>query len=347
MAIEVETEAIGGAVQIVGSDMLAAITRGEIDVQISTAKKYPRSMTAFKARAVEMATMDEETAESCLYCRPVGKKKNEKTGKWEEEYAEGMSIRMAEIVAASYGNLRYGSMIIEQTPEKVVARGACHDLESNLAATSEVHESTMTSEYKDKRTGEITPPRPYSERMRMVVAKAALSKAARDAIFKVVPKALARPIEAEVRRLLAGDGTAASISKRRSNAMAWVKKLGIDVSRVFRALGVQGEEDVGVAQLERLLGIKTALRDNEITVDEAFPAEEREVSVPRAKSEPMGTLSPGEAEIKGLCETAGVDYGDLCKLALQKSGGKTPVRDMSEEDMLVLIDELRGELFPR
>lgn len=292
MALNVEAEYMdgeaGGSVQVIGADSLAAITRGEIDVQIATAKKYPRSLAQFKKRAIEMATFDEETAESCIYSRPVGKKKNEK-GIWEEAFADGLSIRMAEIVAANYGNLRVMAMITEQTPEKVVARGACHDLESNLASSIEVAESTMTSEYTDKRTGAVIPARPYSERMRMVVAKATLAKAWRDAVFKVVPKALARPIEAEVRKLLAGDGSAASMTTRRAKVMTWVRKLGIDINRVFAALGIKGEDDMGMDEMDRLTGIKTALKDKEITIDEAFPFE-REVpqdkpSMPQPKAE--------------------------------------------------------------
>ncbi len=41
--------------------------------------------------------------------------------------------------------------------------------------------------------------------MRAVVAKACLAKAWRDALFKVVPRALCKPIEAETRKLAAGD----------------------------------------------------------------------------------------------------------------------------------------------
>ena len=69
--------------EVITPNALEAITRGEIDCQISTAKKYPRSLTLFKERALAMATMDQETAESCIYVRPVGKEKNEKSGKWE------------------------------------------------------------------------------------------------------------------------------------------------------------------------------------------------------------------------------------------------------------------------
>lgn len=235
-----------------------ALVRGEIDVQISTAKKYPRSLDAFYKRAIAMATIDEDTAESCLYRRPVGKKKNDKTGRWENEYAEGMSVRMAEIVGACYGNLRVYATLIEQPEAFVRTRGMAIDLETNFASSSEVIESTLTKEG-----------RPYSPRMRVVVAKATLSKARRDATFQVVPKALAKPIEIEIRKILLG--TAETLEKRRARLIAWISKLGIEEVRVYAAVGVGGPADLTAEKLEILTGIRTAIKDNEATIDESFP----------------------------------------------------------------------------
>ena len=50
--------------------------RASIDLQIATAKQYPRSLAQFTENSVAYATIDEETAESCIYRRPVGKDKN-------------------------------------------------------------------------------------------------------------------------------------------------------------------------------------------------------------------------------------------------------------------------------
>ena len=211
---------------------LESITRGEIDVQIATAHRYPRSMQGFKKRAVEMATLDEETAASCIYSRPVGGGK----------FAEGLSVRTAEIVGACYGNLRVGAMIVEQTERYVTARGFAHDLESNFASSCEVIESTVKKDGK-----------PYDERMRVVIAKACLAKARRDATFQVVPKALCKPIETAARAVALGDIT--TLDKRRDAVMQWVGKLGINPSRVFTALGIAGPDDIGMDELATLTGL--------------------------------------------------------------------------------------------
>lgn len=247
---------------------LMQITKGEIDQQIATAHMYPRSIAKFQKRALEMVTLDEETAASCLYSRPVGK--DPQTGK--QKFAEGMSVRMAEIVGACYGNLRVGSMMVEMTPRYVKARGFAHDLETNFASTSEVVESTV-----DKGG------RPFSERMRVVVAKAALSKARRDGTFTVVPKALCKSLEAAARQTAIGDAT--TLAKRRNAVMQWVSKLGIDPARVFAALSVTGEADLGLDELTTLTGIKTAIKDGDTTIDEAFPSLDETTERPKSRAE--------------------------------------------------------------
>lgn len=244
-----EIDVEGGALSVV-----TEMVRGEVDSQIEIAKRYPRSMEKFKKRASEMACIDEETAASCLYRRPVGKENGRPI------FAEGMSVRLAEIVGASYGNLRVYATILSQTDRQVIARGMAIDLEANFASSSEVVEATVTSDGK-----------PFSERMRAVVAKAALAKARRDATFQVVPKALAKPIEQAVRQLLLGE--AKSLDTRRKAVAAWISTLGIDAKRVFAALGIAGIADLSLDHIETLTGLRTAIKDGEVTIDEAFPYE--------------------------------------------------------------------------
>jgi len=244
--------------EVVQPGALEVLHRAEIDSQIHTAKQYPRSLEKFKKGAIAAATIDEETAGSCLYHRPVGKKRDPKTGREVEEYADGMSVRMAEIVGANYGNLRVYARIIEQTPRKVICQGVAIDLENNFASSSECVESTVT------RSGQ-----PYSERMALVVAKACLSKARRDATFQVVPRALARPVEAAVRKILVGDEK--SLAKRRAMVLVWMNQVGIEPPRVYAALGIEGEAELDADKLITLQGLRQAIIEKETTVDEAFP----------------------------------------------------------------------------
>jgi hypothetical protein len=202
----------------------------------------------FKKRAHNMATLDLQTAESCIYSRPVGGGKT----------AEGASIRFAEIVAACYGNLRVASRIIEQTPRYVKCEGVAHDLESNYAGKSECIEPTVKTDGT-----------PYSESQRAVVAKACLAKAYRDAVFKVVPKALCKSIIEAARAVI--NKEVATIEQRRDRARQWLKQIKVSDDRVFAVLGVKGWSEVTDDQLLVLTGLKTAINEQDTTVEEAFP----------------------------------------------------------------------------
>lgn len=266
--------------EVLEPSAIAALNKSEIESQIEVAKRYPRSPQHFKQRAIEMACIDEETAASCIYRRPVGREGGVM------KFAEGMSIRMAEIVGAAYGNLRVYATLISQTERQVIARGMAIDLEANFASSSEVVESTVDRNGK-----------PYSERQRAVVAKAALAKARRDATFQVVPRALAKPVEQSVRKLLLGE--AKSIETRRQQVEAWIKTLGIDQARVWSALGVNGLADIGLRELETLTGLRTAIKDGDVTIDEAFPP--LEISMPKPvqkepKPEPGALTAPEVSE---------------------------------------------------
>lgn len=237
---------------VVEAGALEAMERATVDIQIATAKKWPRNPTLFKKRAMDMVTFDEETAKSCIYSRPVGKKGNK------VEYAQGESIRMAEIVAACWGNLRVQAIITEMTRRSVKATGIAHDLENNYAVKADVVESTVT------RDG-----RPYSERMRLVVAKAAQSKAIRDAIFRIVPKSMCKFLSTAAKEIALGESM--TLEQRKSNLMEWMKGANVEPGRVFMALGVEGIEEIGNDHLITLAGVRTALKDRDITLDEAFP----------------------------------------------------------------------------
>jgi hypothetical protein len=53
--------------QVSNAESLAALTRSEIDVQIATAKQYPRNLARVLGNIETLATMDEEVAGSCFY----------------------------------------------------------------------------------------------------------------------------------------------------------------------------------------------------------------------------------------------------------------------------------------
>lgn len=310
-----------------------ALERAAVDSQVATAHAYPRNLSDFKKRALAMATLDLETAQSCIYHRPVGK--DMKTGK--EKIAEGESIRMAEIVGAAFGNLRVGARIIEQTPGFVRAEGVAHDLESNYAGKSEVVESTLT------RNGQ-----PYSERQRTVVAKAALSKAYRDAIFKVVPRSMCKFIRTAAEQVIRRE--ALPMEERRKRAVVWAKTEGIDEARLCAALGVKGVADIGEDALIVLTGIRTALKEGDTSIDEAFPIEvdTKLAAAPKAEqTKPLPTpaspvaTTPKQELLEALVLDAGSSFDAFVKIG-RAMGWEAPWDDA--QGFADIPDKLCGQL---
>ena len=75
-------------IQINQAEMLQAINKAEVDIQISTAKQYPRDIYKVLSTIETYATMDTETAEDCFYALRRGKGND-------TAVIEGLSVRMA------------------------------------------------------------------------------------------------------------------------------------------------------------------------------------------------------------------------------------------------------------
>ncbi len=226
---------------------IEARTRGEIDIQISTARRFPRSLVAFKKAALEAATLDEETAASCFYALP-------RDGKT----VEGPSARLAEIVASTWGHLRIEARSVGEDERFTTSRGVAWDLQNNVAVGFEVRRRIAGKNN-----------RKYSDDMIAVTSNAASSIALRNAVFKVVPSPFWRPIYHACRE--AAVGNAQTLSDRRHKSIVAFGKMGVQPERIFGLLGVKGEEEITLDHLGTLRGLFTAIKDGETTIEEAFP----------------------------------------------------------------------------
>lgn len=221
----------------------------ELDVQITTAKRYPRSIRTFKMRALSMATVDRETAESCFYVLPRGGKK-----------IEGPGVRLSEIVQACWQNLYTASRVIGESDDRksIVAQGVAWDLENNVRRTVEIRRR-ITDKHNKR----------YTDDMVIVTGNAAASIAVRNAIFQIVPRAYVDEVYLSAKQLAVGD--AKSLSDRRVQVIERLAKFGITPARVLDVIGKPAIEDIDLSDVEKLIGLGTAMRDGEISPDEAFP----------------------------------------------------------------------------
>lgn len=237
------------------STTLTAVVRAEIDGQIATARAFPRSVSAFLKEARELVSIDEEMAEACIYSLPRGKDRDGGA-----KFITGPSARFAEIIQHTFGNNRAGGRVVSIDKDTISAQGVYHDLEKNVQVTKEV--SRRIVDKYGKR---------YNADMIGVTGNAAISIALRNAVLAGIPQALWLPVYEAARQAAVGDVT--TLSARRQNAVNWFGKLEVSPEAIFARLGVQGIEDIGIEQLETLVGLKTAIRRGDVTPERAFAPE--------------------------------------------------------------------------
>lgn len=277
-------------IEVIPSSAVEAISRAEVDIQISTAHRFPRQLAKVKSDMLSFATLDEETAQSCFYSLPRGGKN-----------IQGPSIRMAEIAVSCYGNLRAGTRIIETVTKgdspHVLLQAVCHDLEKNTAITIEKRRRIVG---KKSKGGQI------DEDDINLAANAGSAIAFRDAVFKIVPGALIRPVYEQAKRVAIGD--AKTLSDRRSKAIESFGKMGVSQDRVLASVEKTSVDEVTIADLETLIGLHTAIKDGQTSVDDAFPAAANKVkakpsfsakpdtedNVPMDKAEASAAAAPAE-----------------------------------------------------
>lgn len=241
--------------------MVSMISRAEIDQQISTAKKYPRSIKRFTDEATAMVTLNESIARQCIYALP-------RDGK----VVEGASARFAEIIASAWGNCRAGARVVNESGEFITAQGVFHDLERNVAITYEVQRRITNKSGKR-----------FSADMIGVTGNAASSIALRNAILKGVPKAFWEHMYQHARAVVAGD--VRTLATKRAEAIKQFQIYGVSEAQILAKLGREGVADIGLDDLVVLFGMLTAIRDGDTTPEQAFAVDgEAPSGGPKAKA---------------------------------------------------------------
>ena len=204
---------------ILSSEAVMAQEKAAIDIQISTARAYPRNLSEFLQKVETYAGLDTETAEDCFYALKRGRGD-------EQKVIDGLSVRFAEIIASCWGNLRVQTRIIGIDEKMITAQGVCHDLESNVAISAEVKRRITDKEG-----------RRFSDDMIVVTGNAASAIAFRNAVLKVVPKAVTKNIVEKVKQISLGKEM--DVETARTNAIEYFKKLGVSEAKLFEHLEVK------------------------------------------------------------------------------------------------------------
>lgn len=233
-------------IEVKSVDVIQAIDRAEIDIQVATAKQYPRDVAKVLNTIRTYGQMDIETAQDCFYSLSRG-----------ANPIEGMSVRFAEIVAGAWGNLRVATRIIGNDGKTITAQGIAHDLETNLAVSVEV---------KRRITDKMG--RTFSEDMQVVTGNAASAIAFRNAVLKVVPKAVTKRVTDEIKQVAMG--TSRDIDSRRKGLVEHAKSLNVTEEQLLFFCGASSVEEIDNQMLFNLRGAFNAIKEKSSSVEELF-----------------------------------------------------------------------------
>lgn len=222
------------------SEKSAAI---EFDRIVATARRWPRSMSTFFARVRDQALVSQGMAESCFYALPRGGKT-----------LIGPSIRLAEIAARSFGNMDVSTRIVDEDDSFIYAEASAIDYETNFRVRVIEPRRILN---KDNRRFNID--------MIGVTGKAAMSIARRNAIFQIVPRAMVDEIVEVCREYACGKSI--PLDQRRSKAIDYWAKFGVDAAEMCALIGCAGIDDIGFDQIAALTGLATAIKQGDTSID--------------------------------------------------------------------------------
>lgn len=236
---------------------ISEINKTEIDIQIATAKQYPRDIKKSLSQILAYATMDEDTARDCFYAL--------KNGDGDDtSLIEGLSVRLAEIFVFSWGNLRVATRIVGNDGKTITAQGICHDLETNVAVNVEVKRRITNDEGQT-----------FSEDLQVVTGNAASAIAFRNAVFKVIPKAVTKKVIAEILKVAIGDDTGAA--QRRSTLIKWFENKGVTLDEILSYIKAESIESIGARKLLTLQSTANAIKEGTTTIHETFKRKKKTV----------------------------------------------------------------------
>jgi len=208
----------------------------EIDIQIKTAHEYPRDMVKVKAEIIEKIS-DPEIAESMWYTLERYDKKLRKNVP-----IVGPSIRLAEILYTSWGNIRVMSDVVETTPTHCTARGVAIDLEKNTGVSSNATVPIYGS---------------GADAIKLAHMRAQ-AVARRNAIFQVIPGVYQKQAMKHAQLVYAGQ----DIGVRRARMVEWFGDRSVAPGVVCAAVAKLKVDELNDNDLEVLTGMRNRIVDD-------------------------------------------------------------------------------------
>jgi len=259
------------------SDELTIVEKGEgeivftenelarVQTQAMIAGTRKRDEQACLNAVVVAATKTTEIAKACFYAVPRAKK-----------IIEGPGIHLAILMAQKWGNLAIRTQVIRETDKMVVAKGFVWDLIANNFYDYEEEMRIVDKQGKK-----------YPLDMILMTRKACQSKALRGAIFRCIGKIQTFETNQRIQNFASGKDSGEPLPERVGKMLSYFGKLKVSEDRIMWLLQVGDTSDITEDHLVTLIGISTAIKDKEVSLEEAFPPTPQEKA--KGKGEQLAT----------------------------------------------------------
>lgn len=298
----------------------------QLKTQMLAAYSHPRNEALAVEKAKELACEKQDLALGCFYSLPRAGKR-----------IQGPSVRLAEIMAYTWGNLHVAARIVDVTEVDVVAQAVCVDLQNNFTVSNETRR--RITDKNGKR---------YNDDMIVTTANAARSLAFRDAVFRVIPKAYVERV-LEAAREVAFEG-AKDLSQRREVCIKFWEKQGVTKKQVLDHLGYSKLEEVTVDDLDYLVGIANGIKARDYDAADVFSNKRTpevvsvDVSALTAKDEPPEQKTSMRDTLLGLIHKHVEDNhlsGSDVDAACERANVAKSIEDCDEKELQAVLNELR------
>jgi hypothetical protein len=234
---------------VTGLDTIYQQDKATIDMQIATAKAYPRNLRRATENAIAIVTLDKDTAATCTYSVP-------RSGKT----ITGPSVHLAKILSQCWGNLRIEAKVVAVGDRTLTSQAVAFDLENNLAIKVEVKRSIMT------KSGRM------NDDMIVVTGNAGNSIALRNAVLSVIPRSIVDKVHNEAKKVLIGDiSDESKLIARRKQVFDGLKDTyNLTEAEILLSIGKAAIAHVTGDDLVTLIGIGQAIKDGDTTIESAF-----------------------------------------------------------------------------
>lgn len=288
--------------------------------------KYPRNRAQARIDILE-ACKNITFAGMALYKKPVGKKKNDRTGEWEQQYVIGPSIRFAEEAIRAWRNIKVQTMVIYEDEDRRITAMNVVDLESNISFSPKITVE-KTVERKSATGRDIVSERLNSYNQRVFIVKATddeirnkeqalLSKELRNCILKIIPQDITEDAKEQIHKTVAA-GISTNLESETNKILDAFAGIGVKP----KDLEVYLKHAIAIISPAEVADLRTVfktIQDGEATwasyVDGAAPGDDGQSSEPAAK--PSDLFQAGDPE-KHVGPGDGVGKGKTAKPAAVK-----------------------------